>query len=169
MPFWGTSKTITNGLRRNRLVLPLSIRGMELPHRIAVSPMCQYSSQDGFATDWHMVHLGSRAVGGAALVIVEASAVLPEGRITPGDMGFWKDGHIAKHRQIVDFAHSQGARIGIQLAHAGRKASMDVPWNPERALQPAQGGGRMSWRPARFASGRITRSRRHWMQRESDM
>ena len=125
---------------RPDLFSPLTIGGMELPHRIAVSPMCQYSSEDGFATDWHLVHLGSRAVGGAALVIVEASAVSPEGRITPGDMGFWKDEHIAKHRQIVEFAHSQGARMGIQLAHAGRKASMDVPWNPERALSPEEGG-----------------------------
>jgi len=118
----------------------LEIAGVELPNRIAVSPMCQYSSEDGFATDWHLVHLGSRAVGGAGLVIVEASAVSPEGRITPGDMGFWKDEHIAKHRQIVEFVHSQGGKAGIQLAHAGRKASMDVPWNPERALNPENGG-----------------------------
>jgi 2,4-dienoyl-CoA reductase-like NADH-dependent reductase (Old Yellow Enzyme family) len=102
--------------------------------------MCQYSCDDGFATDWHLVHLGSRAVGGASLVIVEASAVSPEGRITPGDMGFWKDEHIAKHRQIVDFAHTQGAAIGIQLAHAGRKASMNVPWKTERLLEPGEGG-----------------------------
>jgi 2,4-dienoyl-CoA reductase-like NADH-dependent reductase (Old Yellow Enzyme family) len=122
------------------LFSPLTIRGMELPHRIVVSPMCQYSSTDGFATDWHLVHLGSRATGGAALVIVEASAVTPEGRITPGDLGFWKDEHIAKHKQIVDFAHSQGAFMGIQLAHAGRKASMSVPWNPERVMEPHEGG-----------------------------
>jgi len=102
--------------------------------------MCQYSCEDGFATDWHLVHLGSRAVGGAGLVIVEASAVSPEGRITPGDMGFWKDEHVAKHRQIIDFVHSQGARIGIQLAHAGRKASISVPWVPERLLGPEEGG-----------------------------
>lgn len=122
------------------LFAPLRIGNVELPHRIAVSPMCQYSSEDGFATDWHLVHLGSRAAGGAALVIVEASAVSPEGRITPADMGFWKDEHIPKHKQIVDFVHTQGARIGIQLAHAGRKASMDVPSRPERALAPHEGG-----------------------------
>src|SRR6059058_289628 len=111
---------------------PLAIRDLNFANRVFVSPMCQYSSEDGFATDWHLVHLGSRAVGGAGLVIVEASAVSPEGRITPGDMGFWKDEHIEKHAQIVRFAHSQGARMGIQLAHAGRKASMSVPWAPER-------------------------------------
>jgi 2,4-dienoyl-CoA reductase-like NADH-dependent reductase (Old Yellow Enzyme family) len=122
------------------LFSPLTIRGMELPHRIVVSPMCQYSSEDGFATDWHLVHLGSRATGGAALAIVEASAVVPEGRITPNDMGFWKDEHIAKHRQIVNFAHSQGTLMGIQLAHAGRKASMSVPWTPERLMGPDEGG-----------------------------
>ncbi len=118
----------------------LTVGGLELPNRIGVSPMCQYSCEDGFATDWHLVHLGSRAVGGAGLIIVEASAVSPEGRITPGDMGFWKDEHIAKHRQIVDFVHSQGAKIGIQIAHAGRKASMDVPWRPERYLDAQEGG-----------------------------
>ena len=122
------------------LFTPVTIGGLELSNRIVVSPMCQYSSEDGFATDWHLVHLGSRASGGASLVIVEASAVSPEGRITPGDMGFWKDEHIAKHRQIIDFAHSQGSRIGIQLAHAGRKASMAVPWKPEGALAPQDGG-----------------------------
>jgi 2,4-dienoyl-CoA reductase-like NADH-dependent reductase (Old Yellow Enzyme family) len=122
------------------LFSPLTVGSIELSNRIAVSPMCQYSCEDGFATDWHLVHLGSRAVGGAALIIVEASAVLPEGRITPGDMGFWKDEHIAKHRQIVDFVHTQAARIGIQLAHAGRKASMTVPWVPEQRVTPDQGG-----------------------------
>jgi 2,4-dienoyl-CoA reductase-like NADH-dependent reductase (Old Yellow Enzyme family) len=122
------------------LFSPLTLGSIKLPNRIAVSPMCQYSSEDGFATDWHLVHLGSRAVGGAGLVIVEASAVLPEGRITPGDMGFWKDEHIAKHRQITDFVHTQGAKIGIQLAHAGRKASMSVPWMPEHVLTPGEGG-----------------------------
>ena len=88
--------------------------------------MCQYSSQDGFATDWHLVHLGARAQGGAGLVMAEASAVTPEGRITPGDLGIWKDEHIPALARIVDFLHSQGARAAIQLAHAGRKASMSV-------------------------------------------
>ena len=111
-----------------------------LPNRIVVSPMCQYSSTDGFANDWHLVHLGSRAVGGAGLVIMEATAVSPEGRITPADQGLWKDEHIAKLKQITDFIHSQGALAGIQLAHAGRKASMAVPWEPERLIPPQEGG-----------------------------
>jgi 2,4-dienoyl-CoA reductase-like NADH-dependent reductase (Old Yellow Enzyme family) len=122
------------------LFSPLLLGTLPLPNRIVVSPMCQYSCEDGFATDWHLVHLGSRACGGAGLVIVEASAVSPEGRITPGDMGFWKDEHIAKHRQIADFLHSQGSYIGIQLAHAGRKASMAVPWQPEHTMEPHEGG-----------------------------
>jgi len=91
------------------LFSPYALGALTLPNRIAVSPMCQYSSTDGFATDWHLVHLGSRAVGGAGLVMVEATAVSPEGRITPGDLGLWKDAHIAKLKQISDFAHSQGA------------------------------------------------------------
>lgn len=122
------------------LFSPLKVRELELSNRIAVSPMCQYSSVDGFANDWHLVHLGSRAVGGAGLIIVEATAVSPEGRITPGDLGLWKDEHIPKLRQIVTFIHEQGARVGIQLAHAGRKASMDIPWKPERVVPPAEGG-----------------------------
>jgi len=122
------------------LFSPLKLGGRVLPNRIAVSPMCQYSSTDGFANDWHLVHLGSRAVGGAGLVMVEATAVSPEGRITPSDLGLWKDEHIAKLKQISDFVHSQGAYIGIQLAHAGRKASMAVPWEPERLIPPREGG-----------------------------
>ena len=102
--------------------------------------MCQYSSQDGFATDWHLVHLGARAQGGAGLVIVEASAVTPEGRITPGDLGIWKDGHIHALAQIPSFLRSQGSRAAIQLAHAGRKASMSVPFAGERLLLPHEGG-----------------------------
>src|SRR5882724_12769887 len=103
---------------------PLAIRDLNFANRVFVSPMCQYSSQDGYANDWHLVHLGSRAVGGAGLVFTEAAAVLPEGRITPQDLGLWKDDHIAGLKRIVDFIHSQGARAGVQLAHAGRKASM---------------------------------------------
>lgn len=122
------------------LFSPLTLAGLRLPNRIAVSPMCQYSSTDGFATDWHLVHLGSRAVGGAGLIIVEATAVSPEGRITPGDLGLWKDEHIPKLQQIVEFAHSQGSYIGVQLAHAGRKASMAVPWEEERLMLPEEGG-----------------------------
>jgi len=103
--------------------------------------MCQYSSDDGFSNDWHLVHLGSRAVGGAGLVFTEAAAVLAEGRISPQDLGLWKDDHIAGLKRIVDFVHQQGARAGVQLAHAGRKASMARPWASEqRYLSPGEGG-----------------------------
>lgn len=122
------------------LFAPLPLRGVALSNRIAVSPMCQYSSDDGFATDWHLVHLGSRAVGGAGLVIVEATAVSPEGRITPHDLGIWKDEHIPKLGEIVSFVHSQGSHIGVQLAHAGRKGSMSRPWEEERLVPPDEGG-----------------------------
>lgn len=122
------------------LFSPLEIGGLTLRNRIVVSPMCQYSSQDGFANDWHLVHLGARAAGGAGLVITEAAAVVPEGRISPEDLGIWKDEHIPALRRIVDFLHSQGAHAGIQLAHAGRKASMHVPWETERVRQPNEGG-----------------------------
>lgn len=105
-----------------------------------MSPMCQYSSIDGFSNDWHLVHLGSRAAGGAGLVMMEATAVLPEGRISPSDMGLWKDDHIAGLRRITDFIHERGAVAGIQLAHAGRKASVAVPWEGGRQLTPEQGG-----------------------------
>ncbi len=105
--------------------------------------MCQYSSPDGFATDWHLVHYGTRAQGGAGLVIVEASAVVPEGRITPNDVGIWKDEHIPPFERITQFVHSQGARIGIQLAHAGRKASRGYPHLGEPAVAPSEGG----WQP----------------------
>ena len=123
------------------LFSPLPIRGITLPSRIAVSPMCEYSAVDGFASDWHLVHLGSRAVGGAGLVIVEATAVEAAGRITHGDLGIWKDDHIAPLRRIVDFLKSQGAVPGIQLAHAGRKASCDLPWNGGEPIAPAQPNG----------------------------
>jgi 2,4-dienoyl-CoA reductase-like NADH-dependent reductase (Old Yellow Enzyme family) len=123
------------------LFSPLTIRGVTLPNRIAVSPMCQYSSTDGFANDWHLVHLGSRAVGGAGLIFTEASAVLPEGRITPQDLGIYRDEHIAELSRIASFLHAQGAHAGIQLAHAGRKASMTRPWEgKERVVSPVQGG-----------------------------
>jgi len=122
------------------LFSPISFREVTLPNRIAVSPMCQYSSVDGFANDWHLVHLGARAAGGAGLVFTEAAAVLPEGRITPNDLGIWKDEHIAMLAQVVDFLHEQGAHAAIQLAHAGRKASMNRPWDGERLLSPAENG-----------------------------
>lgn len=101
--------------------------------------MCEYSSEDGFANDWHLVHLGARAQGGAGLVMIEASAVTPEGRISINDLGIWKDAHIEKLAQIVRFVHSQGSRVGIQLAHAGRKGSMTAPFGGERLLSPEEG------------------------------
>src|ERR1700685_211056 len=100
---------------------PLAIRDVVLPNRIAVSPMCQYSSQDGFANEWHLVHLGSRAVGGAGLVFTEATSVTSEGRITYGDLGIWKDDQIEFLQRVTGFVKSQGAVPGMQLAHAGRK------------------------------------------------
>src|ERR1700710_905049 len=103
------------------LFTPFKIRDIEFKNRIVVSPMCEYSSEDGFANDWHLVHLGSRAIGGAALVIAEASAVSPEGRITAGDLGSYKDQPNPKLKQITDFIHQHGSVAGIQLAHAGRK------------------------------------------------
>ncbi len=123
------------------LLSPLKIRSVTFRNRIAMSPMCQYSAQDGFANDWHLVHLGSRAVGGAALVVVEATAVTADGRITPGDLGIWKDEQIEPLARIVQFVHAQGAVAAIQLAHAGRKASCDLPWKGgEGLLTPEQGG-----------------------------
>src|SRR5512140_2020425 len=122
------------------LFSPLTMRGITFPNRIAVSPMCQYSCEDGFATDWHLVHLGSRAVGGAALVIAEATAVEARGRISPGDLGLWKDGQIEPLARIVRFVEGQGAVAGIQLAHAGRKASTRAPWEGGAALGPDAGG-----------------------------
>ncbi len=118
----------------------LQIRDVRLANRIAVSPMCQYSSEDGLATDWHLVHLGSRAIGGAALVIVEATAVLPEARISPQDSGIWSDAHIEPFARITKFIHSQGSVAGIQLAHAGRKASTVRPWDGTGKLGVNEGG-----------------------------
>jgi 2,4-dienoyl-CoA reductase-like NADH-dependent reductase (Old Yellow Enzyme family) len=123
------------------LFSPLEIRGVHFRNRIAVSPMCQYSCEDGFATDWHLVHLGSRAVGGAALVMAEATAVEQRGQISPADLGLWKDDHIAPLARIAAFVQSQGAVPGIQLAHAGRKASTSVPWqNNGAVIRPDDGG-----------------------------
>ncbi len=120
--------------------MPLTIRGVTLRNRIAVSPMCQYSSVDGFASDWHLVHLGSRAVGGAGIVIAEATAVEARGRITASDLGIWKDQHIPNLQRIARFIHEQGAIAGVQLAHAGRKASTASPWDGGRFLSAAEGG-----------------------------
>jgi 2,4-dienoyl-CoA reductase-like NADH-dependent reductase (Old Yellow Enzyme family) len=119
---------------------PLTIRGVTLRNRIFMSPMCQYSSEDGHATDWHLVHLGSRAVGGAALITVEATGVTREGRITPGCLGLYLDAHIPKLAQITKFIESRGAVPGIQLAHAGRKASTRVPREGGTFIHPADGG-----------------------------
>jgi 2,4-dienoyl-CoA reductase-like NADH-dependent reductase (Old Yellow Enzyme family) len=127
----------------DRLFAPLKLRSLTLPNRIAVSPMCEYSCTDGFATDWHLVHLGSRAIGGAALVLTEATAVSPEARISPSDLGIWKDEHIPALQRITAFLHQHGAYAGTQLAHAGRKASMSVPWEKHRTIPPSEGG----WQP----------------------
>src|SRR5690606_38106111 len=122
------------------LFSPLSIGEITFKNRIVVSPMCQYSSQDGFANDWHLVHLGSRAVGGVALVITEATSVTPEGRISPEDVGIWKDENITGLKKITDFIHQQGSVAGIQLSHAGRKASCSSPWNGRTQATFEEGG-----------------------------
>ncbi len=122
------------------LFSPITIKNITLKNRIVVSPMCEYSATDGFANNWHLVHLGSRAVGGAALVIVEATAVSPEGRISIGDLGIWKDEQLEKLKEITDFLHDNGAIAGIQLAHAGRKASFDIPWENLHQLNEQSGG-----------------------------
>lgn len=121
------------------LFQPLTIRSIQIKNRIAVSPMCQYSSEDGFANDWHLVHLGSRAVGGAALIIAEATSVSPQGRITPHDLGIWKDQHVEFLKRITHFIQQQNAVAGIQLAHAGRKASHHRPWEGSAVLQQHEG------------------------------
>ncbi|HEX8289285.1 MAG TPA: NADH:flavin oxidoreductase/NADH oxidase [Pyrinomonadaceae bacterium] len=118
----------------------LRLRDIEFRNRIWVSPMCQYSSEDGMPTDWHLVHLGSRAVGGAGLVIQEATAVSPEGRISPSDAGIWSDEQAEAYKRIVAFIKSQGAVAGIQIAHAGRKASTAEPWNGGKIVDEGYGG-----------------------------
>ena len=125
------------------LFSPLTLRGITLANRVAVSPMCEYSSADGFANDWHLVHLGSRAVGGAGLVFTEATAVVPEGRISPEDLGIWKDEHIPMLARITSFIREHGSVPGIQLAHAGRKASTAAPWKGGKPIGAEEGG----WRP----------------------
>ncbi len=125
------------------LFSPLALRGVTLPNRITVSPMCEYSSVDGFANDWHLVHLGSRAVGGAGLVFTEATAVVPEGRISPEDLGIWKDEHIPMLARITSFIRERGSVAGMQLAHAGRKASTAAPWNGGKPIGVEHGG----WSP----------------------
>lgn len=125
------------------LFSPFKIRSVEFANRIGVSPMCEYSSEDGFANNWHLVHLGCRAQGGAGLVMTEASAVLPEGRISREDLGIWKDEHIPMLKRIAAFIHSQGARAGVQLAHAGRKGSTAPPFKLDGLVGPEDGG----WQP----------------------
>lgn len=129
-----------NSTQEPHLFSPLTIRSVKLRNRVGVSPMCQYSSVDGLANDWHFVHLISRAIGGAGLVIVEATAVSPEGRITPADMGLWSEQHVEPLIRIATSLKHHGAVPGIQLAHAGRKASADVPWRGGAHLSEAQGG-----------------------------
>ncbi|WP_158847051.1 NADH:flavin oxidoreductase/NADH oxidase [Saccharothrix deserti] len=128
----------------SQLFSPLTLRTVTLPNRIAVSPMCQYSAKEGHPNEWHLVHLGSRAIGGAGLVLTEAAAVQAIGRISPDDAGLWDDAHIASWRPIVDFIHAHGAVAGVQLAHAGRKASVYAPFAPQRGgVADADGG----WTP----------------------
>jgi 2,4-dienoyl-CoA reductase-like NADH-dependent reductase (Old Yellow Enzyme family) len=122
------------------LFSPITLRDLTLRNRIVVSPMCEYSSVDGFASDWHLVHLGSRAVGGAGLIISEAIAVSPEGRISPSDLGIWKDEHVEQLARVARFCTEHGAPWGTQLAHAGRKASTMAPWLGNGAVAPADGG-----------------------------
>ena len=122
------------------LFSPFELRSVKFDNRIGISPMCQYSSLDGYANDWNLVHLGGFAKGGAGLVMMEASAVTPQGRISPGDLGIWKDEHIDGLERIVRFVHGQGARVGIQLAHAGRKASRSIPFDGEHLLTSKDGG-----------------------------
>jgi 2,4-dienoyl-CoA reductase-like NADH-dependent reductase (Old Yellow Enzyme family) len=125
------------------LFTPYTLREVCLRNRIVVSPMCEYSSVDGFANDWHLVHLGSRAVGGAGLVLTEAIAVTADGRISPQDLGIWQDGHVENLARIARFCNQQGAAWGTQLAHAGRKGSTKRPWDGNGAVAPAEGG----WTP----------------------
>ncbi|HEX9251677.1 MAG TPA: hypothetical protein VF870_05515, partial [Ignavibacteriaceae bacterium] len=124
----------------SKLFSPLKIRNVELKNRIAVSPMCQYSCVDGVMTDWHLVHLGSRAVGGAGLIFTEATAVSPEGRISPDDAGIWNDEQVQFLKRITSFIKSQNSVPGIQLAHAGRKASTFSPWKGSGEVKIQNGG-----------------------------
>jgi len=123
-----------------KLFDPIAIRDITFANRVFVSPMCQYSSTDGYSNDWHFVHLGSRAVGGARLVLTEATAVLPEGRISPQDLGIWKDDHIEPLARVVRFIHEQGSVAGVQLAHAGRKASTYAPSTGHGMIPENRGG-----------------------------
>ncbi len=136
-----TSQTQDNPSDLPALLSPLAIRGVTLRNRIVMSPMCQYSAEEGLASDWHLVHLGSRAVGGAALIVAEATAVTRDGRISPADLGIWSDEQVEPLSRIARFVHSQGAVAGIQICHAGRKASTEPPWKGGGPLMtPGEGG-----------------------------
>lgn len=124
----------------SRLFEPLTLNGLTIPHRLWVAPMCQYSSVDGMPSEWHLVHLGSFAIGRAGLIMTEAAAVSPEGRITPDDVGIWADGHTEGWRPVVDFIHARGSLVGIQLSHAGRKASTHPPTRGRGSVPIGQGG-----------------------------
>src|SRR5262249_13195388 len=124
----------------SRLLSPFTVRGTTARNRIWVSPMCQYSATDGVPNDWHFMHLGQFAAGGAGLVMTEAAAVSPAGRISPRDAGIWNDEQGAAWRRITDFAHAQGAKIGMQRAHAGRKASTQPPWEGRSSVPESEGG-----------------------------
>ncbi len=124
----------------SKLFTPLKIKDITFKNRIAISPMCMYTANDGYANDFHLAHLGARAIGGAGLIIQEATGVSPEGRITPGDLGIWDDAHISKLREIVAFIESFGSVPGIQIAHAGRKAGCAKPWHGGHQLKPEDGG-----------------------------
>ncbi|KAG6885261.1 hypothetical protein C0993_003951 [Termitomyces sp. T159_Od127] len=131
--YMGHAKVNTEDKTIPALFRPLSMRGMDFKNRIFVAPMCQYSAVNGHATDWHFVHVGGFATGGAGAICMEATAVVPEGRVAPEDVGLWADSQVEPLRRIVDFCHAQGTKIGIQLAHAGRKASVHAPWIQRRA------------------------------------
>jgi len=147
----------------SKLFSSFRLRGIEFKNRIFVSPMCQYSSEDGLPNHWHLVHLGSRAVGGSALVMVEATAVSPEGRISPTDTGMWSDDHLRAFQPIASFIRSQGAVPGIQLAHAGRKASTDVPWRGGKPLRQEEGAWQ-TMAPSFLAFGQYPAPREMTMQ-----
>jgi 2,4-dienoyl-CoA reductase-like NADH-dependent reductase (Old Yellow Enzyme family) len=156
------------GARMNKACLfsTLRLRELVFKNRIFVSPMCQYSAVEGVPTDWHLVHLGSRAIGGAALVMTEATAVSPEGRISPFDTGIWSPEQAAEFRKIAGFLRRHGAVAGLQVAHAGRKASTDVPWRGGKPLEPGAGG----WQP--IAPGPVPFAEGHAVPRdmtEADM
>jgi len=134
---------LDDDVTESQLFTPITLRDLTIRNRVWVSPMCQYSATDGVPNDWHLVHLGSFATGGAGLVFTEASAVLPEGRISPADTGIWNDAQQAVWRRIVEFLHGQGAAAGMQLAHAGRKASTEPPWVGRGVVDDEDGG----WQP----------------------